>query len=89
MKDATLRRDPNVIVAELAGRPLLLNVVSWTYLSLNETGARIWEHLAEPCCRETLLRMLADEFDARKEELAADLDPFLGDLQAKGFLVPQ
>ncbi len=86
MDEPILKRDPNVIVAEVDGRPLLLNLVSWTYLSLNETGAAIWQHLETPLSRAALLRLLSHEFNAADAVLAADLDPFLEELREKGFL---
>ncbi|HEX8263466.1 MAG TPA: PqqD family protein [Allosphingosinicella sp.] len=83
-----LRREENVIVAEVDGKPRLLNLRSWTYLALNDTGERIWALLAEPKDRAALLRRLADEFDAPAETIARDLDSFLGELREQGFLAP-
>ncbi|HEX8573282.1 MAG TPA: PqqD family protein [Allosphingosinicella sp.] len=83
-----LQREENVIVAEVDGKPMLLNLRSWTYVALNETGERIWELLAEPLNRAELLARLADEFDAPAEAIGADLDSFLGPLLEQGFLAP-
>lgn len=81
-----LQRETNVIVAEVDGNRKLLNLRTWTYLALNETGERIWELLAEPQDRDSLLRGLAAEFDAPAELIAADLDGFLDELREQGFL---
>lgn len=81
-----MERDPNVLVAEVEGRPLLLNVRTWTYLSFNETGARIWHHLEKPQDRAALLTLLRDEFEAPEAEIAADLDLFLTELRDQDFL---
>ncbi len=82
-----MERDPDVLVAEVEGRPLLLNVRTWTYLSFNETGGRIWHHLEEPRDRAALLARLMDEFDAPEAEIARDLDLFLAELREQGFLL--
>ena len=81
-----LKREENVIVAEVDGKRRLLNLRTWTYLALNETGERIWELLAEPLDRAGLLACLADEFDAPPAAIRADLDTFLGRLLEQGFL---
>lgn len=81
-----LHRDPNVIAADADGQPLLLHVTNWTYLSFNEVGGRIWQHLAEPRSRDELLGLLASEFDAPGAQIGADLDTFVSVLKAKGFL---
>lgn len=81
-----LQREPNVIVAEVDGKPMLLNLGTWVYLSLNETGRRIWEHLAEPRRRTELLALLLAEFDGAEEAIEADLERFLRDLRAQGFI---
>jgi hypothetical protein len=82
-----LRRDPNAIVAELDGKPHLLSLSSWTYLSFNGSGARIWELLVEPRERDWLLRRLLEEYDADEEQVGRELDLFLEDLRRKGFLL--
>jgi hypothetical protein len=87
MAEGRMERDPDVLVAEVEGRPLLLNVRTWTYLSFNETGARIWHHLEEPRGRAELLERLTGEFEAPEAEIAADLDLFLAELREQGFLL--
>lgn len=82
-----IRRDPDVIVAEVDEKRMLLNVRTWTYLSFNESGARIWHHLEEPRGRAELLARMMDEFEGSEAEVAADLDLFLADLREQGFLV--
>ena len=82
-----IRRDTEVIVAEVDEKRMLLNVRTWTYLCFNETGARIWHHLEEPRGRAELLGRLMDEFEGSEAEVAADLDLFLAELREQGFLL--
>jgi hypothetical protein len=84
-----LGRDPDVIAAELDGKALLLNLRSWTYVSFNQTGERIWHHLEEPLDRDTLVRRLAGEFEADEAALEGDVDAFLRELDQQGFLARQ
>lgn len=86
--DEVYRRSPEVIPAELDGKPLLLNLRDWTHVSLNETGARIWELLAEPTGAGVLLERLLEEFEAPEELLKRDLEGFLRQLGAEGLIVP-
>jgi len=81
-----LRRDANVIVAEVDGKPLLLNLRSWTYVSFNDTAARIWELLETARGRDDLLGHLLAEYDAGDEEIAAELDGFLALLREQGMI---
>jgi hypothetical protein len=85
--DEVYWRSPQVIAAELDGKPLLLNLADWTHVSLNETGGRIWELLAEPSDAAALLARLREEFDAPEDVLRRDLDDFLRRLGAQGLIV--
>lgn len=82
----SLRREENVIVAEVDGNRTLLNLGSFTHLRLNETGERIWELLAETSAPAALLRRLAEEYDAPEDRLDADLKAFLALLTEQGFI---
>ena len=85
--DELFVRDPNVIAAVVEGKAMLLNLRTWHYLSLNETGERIWDHLADPQSRRELLGLLLEEFDAPEAVLAEDLDRFLGELTEQGCVI--
>jgi hypothetical protein len=86
MEEGRMRRAPEVVVAEVDGVSRLLNVRTWTYLSLNPTALYVWDQVAQPCSRADLLRSLAEEFDAPLEVLSADLAAFLRQLHELGFL---
>lgn len=81
-----LRRDADVIVAEVDGKAMLLNLRTWIYLSLNDTADRIWDHLAPARTGAELLVLLLQEFDAPEEEIAADLEAFLRELRTQEFI---
>ena len=81
-----LKRDPDVISAEVDGKPLLLSVRTWTYLSCDPVGTRIWDHLAQPLDREALVQALLDEYEGDEAQIREDVADFLARLQDEGFL---
>lgn len=55
-------------------------------ITLNETGAFLWELLKEDTSKEKLLEEMAKEYDADEKTLSADIDEFLSVLKEKGLL---
>lgn len=57
-------------------------------ITLNSTGRRVWELLAEDRSAADLAATVADEFGADPERVRADVLAFLDDLGRKGLLEP-
>lgn len=55
-------------------------------ITLNETGAYLWEFLREDTSKEKLLENMLKEYDADEKILSADIDEFLSVLEEKGLL---
>lgn len=55
-------------------------------ITLNESGAFLWEHLKEEQTKESLLEKMAQEYDADKDLILADIEEFLKVLEDKGLL---
>lgn len=55
-------------------------------LSLNESGAFLWEVLEKGVDKEGLLTALLDEYDVPEEIAAADIDEFLDHMRQIGAL---
>ena len=55
-------------------------------ITLNETGAYLWELLKEDISKEKLLENMLKEYDADEKILSADIDEFLSVLEEKGLL---
>ncbi len=53
-------------------------------LTLNETGALLWQKLEQGCDKDTLVAALTAEYDVQAEEAVADVDAFLLKLQQAG-----
>jgi hypothetical protein len=87
MSNELLRRDPDVVAAELDGKPMLLQLRSWTYMAFDEVGARIWSHLAEPLDSRSLVAALLAEYEGDEAAIRGDVDRFIEKLHGDGFLV--
>ena len=46
-------------------------------ITLNETGAFLWEHLAEGCSYDELLKALLSEYDVAEDEARRGINSFL------------
>lgn len=53
------------------------NVDLNTIITLNETGAFLWNSMKEETDREALLAALLAEYDVEKEQAERDIDSFL------------
>ena len=62
--------------------PVGENTVSFkAIITLNETGAFLWEHLQKECTEETLLESMLKEYNVEKEIAAADIKEFIQKLE--------
>ena len=55
-------------------------------ITLNESGAFLWELLKEEQTKESLLENMLKEYDADKDLVLADIEEFLKVLEDKGLL---
>jgi hypothetical protein len=60
--------DSDVIVTELDGEAVLLNLDTKLYFSLNTTGVRIWKLLAEGLTLGDISERLFEEYDVTPEK---------------------
>jgi hypothetical protein len=82
-----LRRDPDVVSAELDGEPRLLHLRGWAYLVLDPVGERIWALLADPLDEEGLVQALLCEFEGDEATIRAEVGAFLREMRRRGFLI--
>ncbi len=71
------------------GELVVLDLKSNAYYGLDETGASIWATLAEGLDLDTTILRLAEEFDAPRSEIDADVRELVEKLVAAGLLVVQ
>jgi hypothetical protein len=65
---------------------VILNMAGNNYISLDAIGRRIWELLETSIRVDELCRHLEREFAATEEQIAADVLPFLQELEKDGLV---
>lgn len=83
---ARFRRKPNVLVRDLGGEAVLLDLDSGRYFGLNATGVRIWTLLGEGAEMATIRDLLAAEYALAGDEIAADIRELCAHLEAEGLV---
>lgn len=81
------RRNPAVLSRDLEGEAVLLEPGSGRYFSLNPTGRRVWQLLAEGPPIAACLATLTREFEAPAAVLERDLVALLLDLEREGLVL--
>ena len=76
----------SVLVREISGESVLLDLDSESYFGLDEIGTRMWSALAETPTIDAAFQMLLAEYDVAPETLRADLDAFIAQLADAGLL---
>ena len=75
-----------VLVRELAGESVLLNLNSESYFGLDEVGTRMWAVVANAPSVEAAFDTLLAEYEVEPERLRADLHNFIQKLVELGLL---
>lgn len=71
--DVRLTRSNDVLVQEIGGEAVLLDLASEQYFGLNAVGTRIWELLDGERPLADIHRLLCTEFDADATAIEVDL----------------
>ncbi len=83
----SFRPKPDVLVRELDGEAVLLDLATGQYFGLNATGVRIWTLLAEGCDLAAIRERLAAEYAGPAEAIAGDLVELVAALEREGLLL--
>lgn len=81
----------NLVLRKVAGGWMVLPLADSTVnlnklLSINESGALLWNLLAQGSDREALADTLVKAYEVSKETALADVDEFLNKLNTAGYL---
>ena len=76
----------DVLVRELQGESVLLDLASESYFGLDEVGTRMWEALTANDSFESAYQALLEAYDVPAEELRGDLERFVGELAESGLV---
>ena len=78
----------HVMVRELDGEAVLLDLNEEIYFGLDEVGTRLWTILSTSASVETALDTLEAEYDVSREVLENDVASLIRELVARGLLEP-
>lgn len=81
-----MRAAEGVLVKELEGEAVLLDLASETYFGLDRTAFRIWSALTTCASVEAALEDLAREYEVEGPVLTADVLRLLDTLERKGLV---
>lgn len=89
----TYRKNPDVVYRVIAGEAILIPISRETQgagrmLTLNETGAFVWERLDGKRPLEEILRELRDEYAVNGETACRDLLELVSSLEETGAVLP-
>lgn len=76
-----------VVVRDLGGEAILLDLATSTYFGLDAVGTRIWHLLAEQQPTDAIVLRLLQEFDVDEHRLRLDLDKLVMQLLEKKLLI--
>ena len=82
-----LRVSDSVVIRDLDGESVLLNIESGMYFGLDRIGTRVWQLLEEHGNVDAIVRVLEDEYDADAETLRADTEALIAALVEKRLIV--
>ncbi|MEO6325460.1 MAG: PqqD family protein [Thermoanaerobaculia bacterium] len=76
----------NVLVRELDGESVLLNLDTERYHGLDEAGTGFWRALSETGSIQAAYDRLLAEYEVAPETLRGDLERLIGELVAQGLI---
>jgi hypothetical protein len=76
----------DVLMREVRGEALLLNLKTEIFLSLDAVGASMWKQLTGASSIQTAYEALLDEFDVDPDTLKHDLAALIDDLLRQGLI---
>ncbi len=80
MSEVLYRSNPNVVATTLDNESVLLDLKTRQYYSLNETGTRIWEHVADGAGLSEIAARLEKEYDVTVQEAREHVEALLTEL---------
>jgi hypothetical protein len=81
---STIRRSGDWLTAQIGDELVMMNSATGRHIGLTETGRRIWELLEPPSTIARICTVLAQEYDAGADEMAADVEVFVRELAGHG-----
>jgi hypothetical protein len=71
-------RSPSVLTAEVDGEIVMMSIEHGRYFGLDDIGSDIWKRIEPPCSFAALIDGLAEDYEADRATIAADVQNLLG-----------
>lgn len=84
-----VRVPADVLISDVNGESVLLNLQTESYFGLDEVGTRFWAALTAADSIQSAFEVLVAEFDVEPERLRQDLEEWLGHVTSQGLLEVQ
>jgi len=79
--DTTFEPSNDVTLTELQnGEAVLLNLRTWKYYSLNETGVHVWKHATDGAQLSEIATSMSKQWDVTPDEATSAVTRLLSDL---------
>ena len=84
--DSKVSLSPDVMVREVGGETVVLDLKTEKYLGLDEIATSMWQALTAAESVEAAYEVLAANYDVEGEQLRRDLDDFIQELIKLGLI---
>lgn len=81
-----IRVPPDVLVSDVGGESVFLNLKTESYFGLDDVGTRMWKLLTENGTVESAYQALLTEYDIDEAQLSNDLDELVQKLVDNGLV---
>src|SRR5712692_3059845 len=81
--ETRISRSPAVLAAEVDGEIVMMSIERGSYFGLDDIGSDIWKRIEAPCSFAALIDLLAADYDADRETIAADVRVLLERMAAQ------
>jgi Coenzyme PQQ synthesis protein D (PqqD) len=78
--------EESLIWREVDGQVIVLDKRTWSYLSINDSGARLWREIARGASRAKLIACLQETYELDEQSASRDVEDFISMMQAHGML---
>jgi len=82
-----VRASDDVVVRELDGEAVLLNLASGMYFGLDSVGTRVWQLIERHRSLSAIVAAMCEEFDAPAATIEHDVLRLVSELVEKGLVV--
>ena len=84
-------RSDTVVSRVIAGETLIVPIIKGVgdlacIYSLNPVASTIWEAVSSPRSKDEIVQLIAQEFEAERQQIECDLEAFLVEMESVGLV---